>query len=160
VTRGLLGSVLGWEFLDYCQICQLRKQIQLPYRSSESVSQHPFDLVHSNVWDLTPFASKGGHKYYIIFINDFSCHTWIYFIKYHSGALSIYKTFSAMVHTHFDIFCADSTGASTSFRSIYFLNHIFILKTNFIVRLLVIKSQKHALTLIYFNNNNNQAFYS
>jgi hypothetical protein len=77
------------------------------------VSQRPFDLVHSYVWGPSPFVSKGGHKYYIIFIDDFSHHTLIYFMKYHSAALSIYKNFSAIICTHVDtfirVFRADST---------------------------------------------------
>jgi hypothetical protein len=58
----------------------LREHVQLPYPSSEPVSQCPFDLVHSDVWGAAPFVSKDGYKYYIIFIYDFSQHTYIIFI--------------------------------------------------------------------------------
>jgi hypothetical protein len=82
------------------------------------VSQRPFDLVHSDVWGLAHFVYKGGHKYYIIFIDDFSYHIWIYFMKHRSEDLTIYKNFSAMIRTHFDtsihVFRADSTGVYLS----------------------------------------------
>jgi transposase InsO family protein len=78
------------------------------------MSQRPFDLVHSDVWGPSPFVSKGGYKYYIIFIDDFSHYTWIYFMKHRSDILFIYKTSSALIRTHFNtsirVFRADSVG--------------------------------------------------
>jgi transposase InsO family protein len=79
-----------------------------------SVSQRPFDLVHSDVWDLAPFGSKGGHRYYILFIDDFSRYTWLFFMRSRSVVLSIYQRFAAMICTQYSssirVFRADFAG--------------------------------------------------
>ena len=57
-SRDLLGSVSTKNF--DCVLCQLGKQLDLPFNISELISTDIFDLIHSDVWGPSFVSSIGG----------------------------------------------------------------------------------------------------
>ena len=43
----------------------------------------------------------GGSRYFVIFVDDFSRYTWIYFFKNRSELYQIYRDFTKMIETQF-----------------------------------------------------------
>ena len=73
----------------------------LPFNNSESISNSIFELIHSDVWGLSPVANIGGSRYFVIFINDYSRYSWIFPMKSRFEILPIYNNFTKMVETYF-----------------------------------------------------------
>jgi hypothetical protein len=57
-----------------CGPCQQAKSHQLSYPKSHSVSNHPLELIFSDVWGPAP-ESVGRYKYYVSFMDDYSKFT-------------------------------------------------------------------------------------
>ena len=85
---------------DYTS-CQLGKQLALSFNNSESISNSIFELIHSDVWGPSPVASIGGSRYFVVFIDNYSCYSWIFPMKSHFEILPIYNNFAKMVETQF-----------------------------------------------------------
>ena len=69
-SQGHLGLVQFQKF--DCTSCHFGKQTKLPFSKSNSFSSAPFDLIHSDIWGPAPVPTKGGSKYFVIFVDDFS----------------------------------------------------------------------------------------
>jgi len=82
-----------------CSGCKLAKFSALPFNRSISISSSPFDLIHSDVWGPSPIATKGGSRYYVLFIDDHTRYCWVYLMKKHSEFYEIYTAFRALVKT-------------------------------------------------------------
>jgi GAG-pre-integrase domain len=83
--------------LTLCHCCCMAKAHQLPFSHSLSTSTFPLELVHSDVWGPTPINSFNGFRYYIIFVDDFSHFTWIYFMFHKSEVTRVFTSFKSQV---------------------------------------------------------------
>ena len=60
-----------------------------------------FDLIHSDVWGPSSVSNIGGSQYFVIFVDDYSSYSWIFYMKRHSELLQVYCNFAKMVETQF-----------------------------------------------------------
>nr|GEV04679.1 uncharacterized mitochondrial protein AtMg00810-like [Tanacetum cinerariifolium] len=116
-ARGALGKLDAHDISD-CSGCKLAKFSAQPFINSISSSTAPSELVHSDVWGLAPVSTKGGSKYYVSFIDDFTRYTWVNLMKRRFDFLTVFKQFRALVKTQHSAvikcFCCDLGGEYTS----------------------------------------------
>ena len=55
------------------------------------------ELIHSDVCGPMSSTSLSGYVYYVSFIDDYSCKTWVYFLKSKDEVLRKFKEFKALV---------------------------------------------------------------
>ncbi|KAL6278328.1 hypothetical protein ACE6H2_021929 [Prunus campanulata] len=83
-----------------CDSCQLSKSTRLPFNSSKSRANKPFEIVHSDIWGPT-IESFDGYKYFVTFVDDFSRTTWLYLLKFKSDLMNVFKDFHNLVKNQF-----------------------------------------------------------
>jgi len=111
-STGTLGELQTIDISDCCG-CKL-----VAFNKSVSISNAPFDLVHSDVWGPSPILTKGGSRYYVSFIDDYTRYCWVYLMKNRYEFFDIYHMFRAMVKTQHNVvkkcFHCDLGGEYTS----------------------------------------------
>jgi hypothetical protein len=67
------------------------------FPNSDSRSKGILDLIHSDVCGPMTVASLSGYLYDVLFIDDHSQKTWIYFLKTRDGVLARFQEFRVQV---------------------------------------------------------------
>lgn len=64
-----------------CDTCQIGKSHRLPFQSSDTQTSNLLELVHSDVLGPIEEDSLGGSKYVLLFLDDFSHKSFLYFLE-------------------------------------------------------------------------------
>ena len=80
-----------------CKGCAQGKNMKNPFPKRDSKARGILELFHSDVFDTMSSTSLRGYVYYVYFIDDYSCKTWIYFLKSKDEVLGKFNEFKAFV---------------------------------------------------------------
>ena len=83
----------------HCEVCILEKSHRASFLPSINKRLFPFDLVHSEIWGLSPISTLSGIKWFVTFIDDCTRMTWIYAMKNKSDVSMVFRSFSQMIAT-------------------------------------------------------------
>ena len=82
---------------DVCKECAKGKNVRKQFPSSDNKRKGILEMIHSDVCGLMPTTSLNGYVYYITFVDDYSCKTWIYFLKGKDEVFNKFKEYKALV---------------------------------------------------------------
>ena len=96
-----LSSIRNLDII--CDICILKKQHRDVCQIGESQrARRPLKIIHLDLYTME-VASNSGCRYFIIFINNFSRETWVYFLKQKSNAHETFKIFKTLLRSKMDV---------------------------------------------------------
>lgn len=96
------GMVKGLDQIDHpnqlCEGCLLGKHARSSFpKEATSRAKEPLHLIHTDLCGPITPPSYSKNLYFMLFIDDFSRKTWVYFLKEKSQAFETFKTFKTMV---------------------------------------------------------------
>jgi hypothetical protein len=85
-----------------CEGCVLEKHPQEKFDKGKSQrASAPLDLIHSDLMGPFPHPLINKVRFFLIFVDDFSRFTWIYFLRKKYEVFQHLKYFKALVETQF-----------------------------------------------------------
>ena len=99
-TLGLINNI-DYSYLSKCQICATskltRKTCGLVTRETKLL-----ELIHSDLGDLEETMTRGGKKFYVTFIDDYSRFTRVYLLRNKDEAFNMFLSYKDEVENQLD----------------------------------------------------------
>jgi len=89
----------GGDKLEKCEVCIHAKIIRKLF-SNVIRSTNLLDLIHSDTCDFKSFMTKGSMKYFITFIDGYSCFCQVYLLKSNDEGFNKFIEFQTRVEKH------------------------------------------------------------
>ena len=84
-----------------CKGCALGKNTKKAFPRSKSRSKGILDLIHFDICGSMSSPSLRGCLYYVLFIDDHSWKSWIYFLKAKSETFDRFEEFKTLTENQF-----------------------------------------------------------
>jgi transposase InsO family protein len=95
ISTGLPKGTL--EQVDTCKGCTLGKYTKSSFHDRDSRAEAILERVHSDVCGPFSTASTAKHRYYVIFVDDYSRKCWIFFMQKKDQTFTKFCEFKALV---------------------------------------------------------------
>jgi hypothetical protein len=114
--QGMVKGLPDIQFSEgVCEGCILGKHPEENFEKGKARrASSSLELVHSDLMGAFPHPSISKARYVLTFIDDYSCYTWVYFLRQKSEVFEHLKDFKALVETQngkkIKILCRDNRG--------------------------------------------------
>lgn len=87
----------------FCETCQYGKQTRKPHRSLTRIrAEKSGEMIHTDVCGPINIPSPSGSRFFVLFKDDCSGYSMVYFLKHKSDVISKFKEYNALVENQTD----------------------------------------------------------
>jgi transposase InsO family protein len=102
MVRGLKDVVFEKDKLY--SACQASKQVANTHpRKAYMSTSRVLELLHTDLFGPTTYASLGGNLYCLVIVDDYSRYTWVFFLHDKTEVTSSFKKFAKRAQNKFDV---------------------------------------------------------
>ncbi|GJX19222.1 retrovirus-related pol polyprotein from transposon TNT 1-94 [Tanacetum coccineum] len=83
--------------LEFCEHCVFGKQKRVSFSPGIHRTRDALDYIHSDLWGPSPVTSRGGKRYMLTIIDDFSRKVWVFFLKHKDEVFPTFKEWKVLI---------------------------------------------------------------